>query len=380
MRPAHGLWSTAALAGLLAVAGCQSTKNREVRPDSRPVPAAPAEVAVSPAAERGADGTVESGTVESGTVASGTVAPGTVASGVGASGAGASAASEAGGAGASSVSAGVRAGWPDDVDLEAGAVLASVGGRAIRVGDFFSNLAVREPALLRVLLDDLVISRILVLEAGRLGLEPPGEEVQALAKQGASEVGQQASKAGYTNPDDFIRATVGIEPEVYLRRLTENAAIESLAPRCVRAWLLASDRRDVRVIAVEGQSARDEVMARLARGEAFESVARDLSLDASREDGGRFSPLVRSESVMARMAFATEVGSWTGPVRSGGGLVFLKVEAKPAVLQGAWTAVGSAVEASLSTRPVDPMEISQWKEAMLRRHDVDTQPFLDLIR
>ncbi len=60
--------------------------------------------------------------------------------------------------------------------------------------------------------------------------------------------------------------------------------------------------------------------------------------------------------------------------------MFLKVEAKPAILQGTWAEVGSAVEASLAALPVQDPEFWLWKEAMARRHGVDTQPFLDLIR
>ncbi len=278
------------------------------------------------------------------------------------------------------VAAGVSAGWPDEVDLDEGAILGSVGGRAIGVGALFFKLAMREPGLLRGLLDDVVLARILVLEAGALGLEPPAEAVQRRVNGRLKTAEEQARRAGAPNLDVFLRAGVGLEPETYLRVINEDAATDSLAPLCVRAWLLASDRREARAIVVEGQSAADVVMARLARGEAFDSVARELSIDASKEDGGRIPPLVRAESSMARMAFATEVGSWAGPVRERDTLMFLKVEAKPAILQGTWAEVGSAVEASLEERPVEDPEFWQWKEAMTRRYDVDIQPFLDLIR
>ena len=133
-------------------------------------------------------------------------------------------------------------------------------------------------------------------------------------------------------------------------------------------------------MSVEGRPAADEAMARLARGAAFEAVARGLSVDAARDKGGRIPALVRGESVLARAAFATEVGSRAGPIQEGENLLFVQVEAAPAVLEGTWAEVGAAVEASLRAQPVEDPEFWQWKAAMVRRYDVDTGPFLELIQ
>ena len=83
---------------------------------------------------------------------------------------------------------------------------------------------------------------------------------------------------------------------------------------------------------------------------------------------------------MARAAFATEVGARTGPVREGDRFLFLQVEAAPPLLDGRWAEVGPAVEASLEAQPVEDAEFWQWKQAMVRQYDVDTEPLLELIR
>ena len=274
----------------------------------------------------------------------------------------------------------VQVRWPEEVEGVAEAVVATVAGRSIGVGELVSKWVMRDPDAVRGLLDDLILSRIVLLEAAALGLQPPAEDVERLVNQRLDALEAQARAAGAPDLATFIRARLGFEPDPFLRQLNEEAAIDALAPRCVRAWLLANDRREVRAITVEDRSAVDEVQARLARGEAFDAVARALSTDGSSEEGGRVPALVRGESVLARTAFAAEVGDVAGPVREGEAYLFVLVEAAPAPLDGPWTRVGAAVDTSLAARPVEDPEFWQWKEAMTRRYDVDTEPFLGLIR
>ncbi|MBL6755711.1 MAG: peptidylprolyl isomerase [Planctomycetes bacterium] len=351
MTTSRGPWWPAALAGATLLLGCSSPEIREVLPGSRPMAQAP-EVEEAPERDEAAQ---EGAAPPSGEPAwDGSVA--------------------------ANLAAGVNVVWPDEVEGGADAAVASVAGRTISVSDLIMKLVMRDADLARGLLDDLLLSRIVLLEAGALGLEPPAEDVQARVNKALDAVEARARKAGAPDLASFVRAQMGLEPDSYLRELNADAAIDALAPRCIRSWLMSCDRREVRAMSVEGRPAADEAMARLARGEAFESVARDLSVDASRDKGGRIPALVRGESVLARAAFATEVGSWTGPVREGELMLFLEVEAIPDVVEGTWAEVGDAVEASLKAQPVEDAEFWQWKEAMTRRHDVDTGPFQELIR
>ena len=339
----------AAAALLLAACTSSPPANRPVPSDSRPVAAAPEVVALEePEAE----------------------APGPAVAAPG--GADAEVSAED--------ARGVEVRWPQDVEGSARAVVATVAGNPIGVGELMSKWVMRDPDAVRGLLDDLILSRIVLMEAGALGLEPPVDDVERIVNERLDGLESQARAAGAPDLATFIRARLGLEPDPFLRQLNEEAAVDALAPRCVRAWLLSSDRREVRAITVEEPAAVDEVQARLARGEAFEAVARNLSTDGSREDGGRVPALVRGESVLARTAFATEVGEVAGPVREGEAYLFVKVEAAPAPLEGSWDRVGPAVDRSLRARRVEDPEFWQWKEAMTRRYDVDTEPFLGLIR
>ena len=331
----------AAVLGVTALVGCGSTPNRAVRPDSRPMGAAP-EVAEAPRAA---------------------AAPAEAVPGL-----------------KEDAAAGLRASLAQDPGGRADALVAVVEGREISVKELVSTWLLRDPSGLRGVLDDLVLSRLIVLEAGALGLEPPAADLERAVEARLDEVEAAARAAGAPDLATFVEARFGLEPDAYLRRINEKMAVEVLASRCIRSWLLRNDRREVRAISVDGRSAVDEVQARLARGEAFESVARDVSTDESSDRGGRLPALVRSDSVMARAAFATEVGARTGPVREGDRFLFLQVEAAPPLLDGRWAEVGPAVEASLEAQPVEDAEFWQWKQAMVRQYDVDTEPLLELIR
>ena len=43
------------------------------------------------------------------------------------------------------------------------------------------------------------------------------------------------------------------------------------------------------------------------------------------------------------------------------------------------TELAAAVEADLAQRPVDELEMAQWRSAMQLRYEVDFQPFLRLV-
>ncbi|MEM9800510.1 MAG: peptidylprolyl isomerase [Planctomycetota bacterium] len=270
--------------------------------------------------------------------------------------------------------------WPRAVDGPGDVVIARVAGRDVPITELVSKWILRRPDEVRALLDDLVLSRIVVLEAGALGLQPPADEVDATVRSQLQQLERRARAAGAPDMQTYVRKTLGFEPDVFLKNLEAEAAIDRLAPRCVRSWLLASDHRIVRAIIVDGQGAVDEVQARLANDESFANIASDLSKDASREQGGRVPPLVRGDSTLARTAFAAEVGEVAGPVREGDSYLFVLVEEAPDRVDGIWADIGDRVEASLEEREIEDPEFWQWKEAMARRYDVDIGPFLELLR
>lgn len=285
-------------------------------------------------------------------------------------------------AGGSTAKAGLDASvaWPRTVDGSSDLAVARVGGQDVALTDLVSKWIMRDPNGVRAILDDLIISRIVVLESATLGVELPSGTVEKEVGSRLRALESSAQKAGAPSLEVYIQKRLGLNQQTFLRELEREAAVDLLAPRCIRAWLMASDRREIRAITVKDQAGCDQVQARLARGDAFADVAKDLSTDRSAEEGGRMPPVVRGDQALARTAFAAQVGSVSGPIQDEKGFVFLLVEAAPEGQSGTWDTTGKAVEASLAARSIEDPEFWQWKDAMFQRYDIDLTPFLELAR
>lgn len=372
---------TASVLVLLIAAGCAGApKNRRVSPDG-PQPLGPAPTSLGDGTGETSEAPEDAGEAE----------PGSAASRADATDGGAGAPQEEGPAtdvaeAAPTAPTGEPSGtgnvsWPrteDDAGATGSVTIATVGGKAIDLRDLVSKWMLRDPNGVRGVLDDLLLSQIVAFESAALRIELPPGAIDAKVKRSIRALGEQASAAGAPDLDAFVRSRLGLEPKVLVAELEREAAVDLLAPRCVRAWLLSNEHREIRAIAVTDDAGSKEVQARLARGEAFADVARDLSVDVSKEDGGRMPPVVRGEQPISRTAFATDVGGVAGPIKDGQGFVFVAVEAAPTPLEGGWEDIGEAVEASIAERDVDDVEFWQWKDAMYTRYEIDITPFLDL--
>lgn len=372
------------LAGLAACGG--GSRNRAVEADAVPLSAPPTRIsddaagasagATDAAAEgagdvdgaRAGEGSAGSRVADAGAPAGAAAAPDAAA----ADGAAGPASEEVRPTGAVS--------WPRGVDGDGSVTIARVGGQDIALTDMVSKWMLRDPDGVRAILDDLILSQVVKFEAGALGIELPEGEIDRVVRGDIDDLAEQAKRAGAPNLERFIQARLGIDAQTFVDELGREAAIDLLAPRCVRAWILASERREFRIIAVEDEAAVREVQSRLDAGEAFADVARALSIDPTKDDGGRMAPVVRSDQPLAQIAFATEIGGVSEPVEDAGGFVLVHVESAPAALEGEWPAVGAAVEASLAERPVEDPEYWQWKDAMFERYEIDISPFLELLR
>ena len=353
------LGRASAVALLMFTCACGSTGNRGVDADA--VPIGPAPPTLNPAAEA-APRTALPTEPRSGSASSAPRVPG-------ASDAAADALNPTG-----------AVAWPRTVGgAQSGSLaIARVGGRDILLTDLVSKWILRDPDGVRAILDDLVLSRIVTMESGALGIELPPGAIDKVVRERTEALAERAKKAGAPDIATYVKARLGKTPESFQEELVNEAAVDLLAPRCVRAWLLATERRNFRVIAVETDDAARSVQQRLDAGEDFGEIARDVSTDASKSEGGRMPPVVRGDQALARTAFAAELGTVTGPIEDGQGFVFMQVEAEPKVIEGPWSDVAERVEQSLLELPVEDPEFWQWKDAMFRRHEIDISAFLRL--
>lgn len=265
------------------------------------------------------------------------------------------------------------------VDPVPSPAVARVAGQVIGVDELLLAWTHRESQVVRRYLDELVLDRIVVAEALRLGLVlSPGEE-QAALEGVRNRIAAEIQRAGGMDPKAFLEQELGLDPERYYAAAERSAVVERLAERCVRAFTLSQPRRDVAIILCESQESADLVQSGLALGTPFEDLARQHSVDGSREAGGRIPPVLRSDSALSRLAFHTGLGEVGGPLRQGGRWLFVQVVGEPLPQEGPWERLGPLVLESLGDQAITDPEYWQWKEAMLQRYEVDTTPFLELI-
>lgn len=257
-------------------------------------------------------------------------------------------------------------------------VLARIGGRQIVTSDLLEGLLFHEGDLLRIELNLLIGSALAKLEAERLGLRLDAEVVDTRAASNLGEFVRRNVPEG-SSLEEFLEGRMGVEPELFRSRLRSNTVREIVTERVVRSHTLANDFARVRILVADTDGVA-EAERRFAAGEDFELLVRELSRDATAERGGLLPFLGRTErSPISNLAFRTPVGELGGPLELGGATILLKVEARPAPLEGDWEALSGAVLESLAADPVGEEEFVFWQVSMERRYTVDLAPLRELL-
>jgi hypothetical protein len=260
-----------------------------------------------------------------------------------------------------------------------GPAVARFAGQPVPVGELLEAWLHRASPDVRQYLDELILERLIVAEARRVGVQLDPALVQSKVSGARAAIAAAIEEAGTgMSLEEFIRRRLGLDPGRYLERVERQATLDLLASRCVRAWLFESERAEVRVVVAASRADADLVEAGLVQGVDFSELARRHSADPSAAEGGRIAPVVRSRAAISRLAFTTRVGEVGGPVEEGGRFLFLVVDARKQPVEGGWAQLGPLVEQDLTTRAIEDHEFVQWKAAMVERYEIDTTPFLEL--
>lgn len=261
--------------------------------------------------------------------------------------------------------------------------LGSVGGEPVDVRELLERLWLRDSQTTREAFEYVVLARVALLEAERLGVTIDPAQVDATLERALAALREKLPKGeGGPTLAQHVERTLEMDLDTYRRKLRADAIVQLLTERCVRAWFLANERVRLRVLELADVGSLEGAQAALAAGTPFELVAREHGVDVDAQGGGTLMTVVRSESSeLARLAFATPVGEVGGPLVQGGRFLLLRPEERPAPVEGSWREVGAAVEASLREAPIDSdrLEYVQWRSAMTRRYPIDLGPFLDLV-
>jgi foldase protein PrsA len=195
------------------------------------------------------------------------------------------------------------------------------------LGQYYENEAV---------LDNMILEILLMEEAEKEGFSITEEELKKekdtfKAYFNTEEEFQEYLKtSGMTEEylDDSIKKEFVINK--YL-----NKKIEELNPKDDELKTLYEDLnygKEVRAshILVKTQEEANEAMERINSGDKFEDVAKDMSIDPSKENGGDldFFPYTQMVKEFADAAFSMNVGDISDPVKSQFGFHVIKVTDK----------------------------------------------------
>lgn len=262
----------------------------------------------------------------------------------------------------------------------AGPVIARVGQEQVRVRELLSRWMHQDSAQLRDLLEQVVLSRLVALEARRLEIRLPRELVEgAYAEAVAKLAAAVRERAPDRTLEQWIAGRLGLDPERYLARVRSDVVRELLAERVVRAFVLSHERARVRAIVTRDRRTAERALERARGGESFADLARELSEDPSKDFGGLLPPVLRNDTALSRLAFLTGAGGLGGPIEQEGSWLVVSVEALDPPEPGTWPEIAERVEASLAREPVQDPEYWQWKAEMQERYRVDLSPFLEFI-
>jgi hypothetical protein len=260
-------------------------------------------------------------------------------------------------------------------------VVARVAGEDVFVSELLATWMRVDSVGLRDLLENIVVERIIMQEARRIDLTIDELRVGEAYVRALTELENdlKENQPG-VSLDDWIVSTLGLEPERYREGLELDVRRRLHAERIVRQFILGQEWADVRVLVLEKRNEAEAALARLEAGEPFARIAGEVSVDPSGRRGGQIPPVVRNDSALARLAFATPVGGFGGPILEGQRWLVIETRALHEPLAGKWHEVAPQVEASLAERPVEELEFMLWKAEMSRRTPADFEPLFELIR
>ena len=267
---------------------------------------------------------------------------------------------------------------PSVSDDRVGLPVALVGGEPIDVRSLLVRAWWTSSDRQRELLDQLIVERLVHLEARRLEVRLDADVIEGDLDRAFAALTERIRESGsILTLDEFIRQVLGLDPGFYESQLRADALVHALLERCVRAHSLSLDHAVVRFLSVDSAEAATGIEARLAAGEEFAALAQELAL---RPGDGEATLLVKNEDVeISRRAFATAANSWAGPWLSNGRYLFVFVERFGLGFEGSSGALMRAVHVDLESFPIHDLEFSQWHVAMNRRYTIDRRPYQDLV-
>lgn len=186
------------------------------------------------------------------------------------------------------------------------------------------------------IIDNMILERVLVDAAEKEGFKMTDEELQAeldvYKGYFDNDEGYQEFLKTNEMSEEYLKDAIKKE---YIIQHYLDKKIETLVPTDDEMKALFTELKmgqQVRAshILVNTEDEAKAVIDRLNKGEAFEAVAKEVSIDPSKENGGDldFFPYTKMVKEFADAAFSMEVGQVSGAVKSKFGYHIIKVTDK----------------------------------------------------
>ncbi len=242
-------------------------------------------------------------------------------------------------------------------------VVASVGDVELRKSDVYDRLVDGDPQTARLWLDLVVLDAVVADFAKRLGVVVAEEEIEELARDAEAMLRTQVEVEfdGRRTFADYLAGEFGIDEAGYARLLRDDLMRSRYRGLVIRYLALREERAEIRLLVHPDEAVLADARARVEAGADFAALARQLSEDATRLDGGRLGPFGRGfRHPVALVAFELEPGqvsdvlSFEDRGQPRRALVFCL--ARYPARDAPFAAMRAEIEADLEARPVSALE------------------------
>lgn len=256
-------------------------------------------------------------------------------------------------------------------------VVARVGGEVITKDELY-NFMVQQTG--QEALDNLVVKKIIELEASDQNLEVSEDEIDKEVKELAEQYGGQ---------DAMIQALAmyNIDLEQVREDVAVNIKLEKLlSPRIkindeeIQAYFAANqeayaveEQIKVSHILVDSAEEAQEIRRMLSQGKEFADLAKERSTDpGSKDQGGDLGLVGRGEMVeeFEQAAFALQPGQISDPVESEYGFHIIKVHEKTAARPGTLEENQAEIRETLLQQKMES-EYPAWLDKQYENHPVE---------
>lgn len=255
-------------------------------------------------------------------------------------------------------------------------------GEPVTYGDLSRFLRARDALSFSRTLDALIVDRITRTEADANRVDVPVTLVERRTRTRYLSFEKRLRDAtrertgAEIDPRVWLRRTLGLTPEQFQVYLRGQIEVELLQDRLIRFAQSRGRSAEVSLIVVEDAASVQAAQQRVAAGEPFAVVAKEVSRHATAKDGGRIDhPMIAGDfddEAAARAVLQARPGLTVGPYETkGDGRVFFTIYHIESVRDARdlpYSKLGPEIEQDLQKRPVSVAEYVHWRRRMQETH------------